>query len=231
MPYKKSQARVDFETGSKSLKQVAKKVSYNSSPLKYEQKLLIYQSTMFLMSAKLEEYTKTLIEDLIFSYKSNNALMSDIPENIRTKTLIDNQLSHYKNYTHNSDERKLIDKINCTKAYYDVLDLTSSFSNSINSHIVIATNKYPSVKNLKILYLRIGILDIFKGIAKRGKKDFKSLLESFLSIREAIAHQEAPVLTNQDVERHINNLIEMINNIDRVVYSHINEISGEKYWN
>lgn len=231
MPYKKSQARIDFEAGSKSLKQVAKKVSYKSSPLKYEQKLLIYQSTMFLMSAKLEEYTKTLIEDLIFSYKSNNALMSEIPENIRTKTLIDNQLSHYKNYTHNPDERKLLEKMNCTKEYYNVLDLNSPFSNNINSHIVIATNKYPSVKNLKILYFRVGITDIFKGISKRGKKDFKSLLESFLSIREAIAHQEAPELTSQDVERHINNLGEMINNIDRVVCSHITEISGEQYWN
>ena len=227
----KSKARVDFETGSKSLKQVAKKVSYKSSPLKYEQKLLIYQSTMFLMSSKLQEYTKTLVEDLIFSYKSNNALMSKIPENIKTKTLIDNQLSHYKNYTHNFDERKLLGKINCTKEYYDVLDSTSPFSHSINSHVVIATNKYPSVKNLKILYFRIGISDIFNGIANRGKKDFKSLLESFLSIREAIAHQQAPVLTNQDVERHINNLVELINNIDRVVYSHIRKISGEQYWN
>lgn len=230
MPYKKSQARIDFETGSKSLKQVIKKVSYKSSPLKYEQKLLIYQSTMFLMSAKLEEYTKTLIEDLIFSYKSNNASMSEIPDNIKTKTIIDNQLNHYKNYNHNSDEKKLLEKISCTKDYYNVLNSSSPFTNNINSHTVIATNKYPSVKNMKILYFRIGIPDIFNGIAKKGKKDFKSFLESFLSIREAIAHQEAPTLTHQDTERHINNLCEMISNIDRVVYSHIAKTSGEKYW-
>src|SRR5690554_456090 len=121
MPYTKSQARIDFETGTKSLKQVAKKVSYNSSPLKYEQKLLIFQSTMFLMSAKIEEYTKVLIEKIIFNYRSKNALMSEIPENIRTKVLIDNQLVHYKNFNHNSDERKLLDKINCSKSYYEIL--------------------------------------------------------------------------------------------------------------
>lgn len=231
MPYNKSQARVDFETGTKSLKQVAKKVSYRSSPLKYDQKLLIFQSTIFLMSAKIEEYTKVLIEGLIFSYKKNGALMSEIPENIRTKTLIDNQLMHYKNYNHNSDERKLLERLSCTNSYYDLLDLTSTFSRSISSKNVLANNKYPSVKNLKILYLRIGINDIFQAVAKKGKKDYKSQLDSFLSIREAIAHQEAPVMTFQDVERHLDNLIDLINNIDRVVYSQIVKVSGEKYWN
>ncbi|MGJ8739037.1 HEPN domain-containing protein [Zobellia laminariae] len=230
MPYNKSQARIDFEEGTKSLKQVAKKVSYNSSPLEYDQKLLIFQSTMFLMSAKIEEYTKALIEGLIFSYKSNNAVMSEIPENIRTKVLIDNQLVHYTNFNHFKDEKKLLEKLNCSKSYYELLNLTNTFSNSINSQSVLATNKYPSVKNLKILYIRIGIPDIFKEIAKRGQKDDKSPLESFLSIREAIAHQEAPVLTFQDVERHLNNLIDLINKIDRVVYSHITKVSGEKYW-
>lgn len=231
MPYTKSQARIDFETGTKSLKQVAKKVSYNSSPLKYEQKLLIFQSTMFLMSAKIEEYTKVLIEKIIFNYRSKNALMSEIPENIRTKVLIDNQLVHYKNFNHNSDERKLLDKINCSKSYYEILNPSNRFSNSINSKNVLATNKYPSIKNFKILYFRIGINDIFNEIAIRGRKDYKSQLESFLSIREAIAHQEAPVLTFQDVERHLDNLIDLINKIDRVVYSHIIKISGENYWN
>lgn len=230
MPYKRSRARIDFEARSKSLRQVAKKVSYESSPLKYEQKLLIYQSTVFLMSAQLEEYTKNLIEDLLFNYESKNALMSEIPENIKTKSIIDNQLTHYKNYTHNPDERKLLKQIGCSKEYYHVLGSTNPFSNRINTNTVIATNKYPSVKNLKILYFRIGISDIFAGIARKGRKDFKIPLESFLSIREAIAHQAAPELTYLDIERHINNLDEIINYIDRVVYSHITKVSGEQYW-
>ncbi|WP_420578116.1 HEPN domain-containing protein [Ekhidna sp.] len=231
MPYQKSQARFDFEAGTKSLKQVAKQVSYKSSPLKYDQKLLIFQSTIFLMSAKIEEYTKVLIEKIIFNYKSKNALMKEIPENIRTKALIDNQLYHYKNYNHNTDERKLIEKISCNKDYYEILNPDNRYRNSINSKSVIATNKYPSVKNIKILYFRIGIKDIFNEIAKRGKKDYKGQLESFLSVREAIAHQEAPVLTYQDVERHLGNLNDLINKIDRVVYSHIVKTSGDDYWN
>lgn len=231
MPYEKSQARIDFEAGTKSLKQVARKVSYKSSPLKYEQKLLIFQSSIFLMSAKIEEYTKVLIEKIMFNYKSKNALMSQIPENIRTKALIDKQLVHYKNFNYNSNERNLLKKVNCTMSYYEILNPGTIFNNSINSENVIATNKYPSVKNIKILYFRIGINDIFNEVARRGRKDYKSQLDSFLSIREAIAHQEAPILTYQDVERHLDNLVDLINKIDRVVYSHIVKVSGKDYWN
>lgn len=230
MPYTRSQARDDFETGTYSLKKVAKKVSYNSSPLKYDQKMLIFQSTIFLMSARIEEYSKGLIEKLIFNFRSKNALMSEIPENIRTKALIDNQFLHYKNYNYNSDERKLLERINCSKPYYDLLLPTNNFSSSIRANSILATNKYPSVKNLKILFFRLGINDIFQEVARRGQKDYKSQLESFLSVREAIAHQVAPTLTFQDVERHLENLIDLINKIDRVVYSHIVKASGDDYW-
>lgn len=231
MPYTRSQAREDFETGTNSLKRVAKKVSYNSSPLNYEQKMLIFQSTIFLMSARIEEYSKDLIEKIIFNFRSKNALMSEIPENIRTKALVDNQIVHYKNYNHNPDERKLIERISCNKSYYDLLVSTNTFSSSIRADSILSTNKYPSVKNLKILFFRLGISDIFIEVAKKGSKDYQSHLESFLSVREAIAHQVAPTLTYQDVERHLENLIDLINKIDRVVYSHIVKNSGDNYWN
>lgn len=230
MPYIRSQARDDFETGTNSLKKVAKKVSYKSSPLKYEQKMLIFQSTIFLMSARIEEYSKVLIEKIIFNFRSKNALMSEIPENIKTKALIDNQLTHYRNFNHNPNERKLLEKISCEKEYYDILNPTNSFSNSIRANNILATNKYPSVKNLKILFFRLGINDIFNEVASKGQKDYKSQLESFLSVREAIAHQVPPTLTYQDVERHLENLTDLINKIDRVVYSHIVKTSGEAYW-
>ena len=63
MSYRKSQSRVDFEEGTISLKRVAKRVSFKSSPLTYEQKQLIYQSAIFLMSPKIESYSETLIEN------------------------------------------------------------------------------------------------------------------------------------------------------------------------
>jgi hypothetical protein len=230
MPYSKSLARRDFEVGANDLKKLAKNVSYKNSPLTYHQKLLIFQSSVFLLSARIEEYSKTLIEGLIYNYQSKSALMSELPENLKTKAIIDSQLTHYKNFSYNSDERKLLERVSCRNPYYEILNPTKPLSPAISSRNILASNKYPSVKNLKILYHRIGIDDIFIEISKRGKKDYKSYLESFLSVREAIAHQVAPTLTNQDVERHISNLSEIIKFIDRTVYSHISKISGSNYW-
>lgn len=230
MSYKKSQSRIDFEQGTISLKRVTKKISFKSSPLTYEQKQLIYQSAIFLMSPKIESYSESLIENIVFNYKSREATINELPDNIITRTIIDRQLTHYKNFINNSDERKLLENINHKNPYYKMLNDDEKICDLINAGTILATNKYPSLKNMKILYFRIGIQDIIKEIQIKGKKNYKDQLESFLSVREAIAHQEAPALTFQDIERHLNNLLEIINNLDRVVYSHITKVSGEKYW-
>lgn len=73
MPYSKSRARKDFEMESVKLLKLAKKVSFKSSPLTYDHKQLINQSCIFLLSARIEDYTKNLIEDLIYSYRTNGA--------------------------------------------------------------------------------------------------------------------------------------------------------------
>lgn len=230
MPYKKSQSRKDFEESTKSLISVTKKISFKSSSLTYEQKQLIYQSAIFLMSPKMEAYSKSLIESIIYNYKSRGATTDELPDNIINRTIIHNQLSHYRNFINSSDEKKLLESISYKNSYYKMLDDNHVACDFIHASPILATNKYPSIKNMKILYFRIGIKDIIKSIQFKGKKDYKDQLESFLSVREAIAHQEGPPLTFVDIERHLNNLLEIINNVDRVVYSHITKISGEKFW-
>jgi len=111
MPYTKSEAREEFESESNKLLKLAKKISYKSSPLTYDHKQLINQSCIFLLSARIEDYTKSLIENLIYSYRTNGAVLSNIPKNIRTKTLLDKQVHHYRNYYNSSDERTLLKNI------------------------------------------------------------------------------------------------------------------------
>lgn len=230
MPYSKSRARRDFEIESTKLIKLAKKVSYKSSPLTYAHKQLINQSCIFLLSARIEDYTKNLIEDLIYSYRTNGATLQNIPKNIRTKTLLDNQVNHFRTYYNSSDEKTLIRNISIENGFYSLIDDTITFTNQVHSSNIIGTNKYPSIKNLKILYNRIGINDIITELNIKAKKDIKTGFESFLSLRESIAHQGAPAITYIDIERHFRLINEAINYIDRVVYSHIKRESGEIYW-
>ncbi|HWJ28840.1 MAG TPA: HEPN domain-containing protein [Flavisolibacter sp.] len=230
MPYSKSRARKEFEIEARKLLKLAKKVSYKSSPLTYDHQQLVNQSCIFLLSARIEDFTKVLIEDLLYSYRTNGATLRHIPKNIRTKTLLDKQVSFYRSYYNSSDERLLLKNISIDSNYYGIMDDTANFTTQIYSTNIIGTNKYPSIKNLKILYYRIGINDIVHDLNKKAGKDIKTNIESFLSLRESIAHQGAPAVTYTDVERHFNNMVEAINYIDRVVYSHIKNESGASFW-
>lgn len=230
MPYSKSRARTDFENESNKLKKLAKKVSYKSSPLSYEHKQLINQSCIFLLSARMEDYTKSLVEDLMYCYKTKGALLQNLPKNVRTKALLDKQINHFRSYYNSSDEKSILTKIAIDNSYYEITNNLTQFKSQILPANIIGTNKYPSIKNLKILYYRLGISDITKELNKRAKKDITTALDSFLSLRESIAHQGAPAITFNDIQRHFENIVETINQIDRIVYTHIRKESGEMYW-
>lgn len=230
MPYSKSISREDFETEHLKLKKLAKKISYNSSPLTYDHKQLIYQSCIFLLSARIEDYTKNLIEGIIFNYRSKGANLSTLPINIRTKAFIDSQLGHFRNYYNSADEKKLIKNVLIKNRAFEIIDDAIVLTNQINAGHVISNNKYPSIKNLKILYHRIGIEDIVSKINANSKRDLKTSYESFLSLRESIAHQSSSSITFDDLERHFQNVILYVNHIDRIVYTHITKESGSTFW-
>ena len=230
MSYSKSRARKDFETESNKLVKLAKKVSFKSSPLTYDHKQLINQSCIFLLSARIEDYTKNLIEDLVYSYRTNGALLKDIPKNVRTKVLLDKQVNYYRTYYNSSDEKSLLRNISIDNHCYQLLDDTVIFSTQVLPSNIIGSNKYPSIKNLRILYNRLGINDIINELHRKAKKDITTGIESFLSLRESIAHQGAPAITFIDIERHFKNINEVINYLDRVLYSHIKKESGDIYW-
>lgn len=230
MPYSKSLARQDFESEFFRIKKLAKKSSFASSPISYDHKQLIFQSCIFNLSARIEDYTKSLIEGILFNYRSRGAKLSDLHENIRIKGIIDNQTIHYRNYYNQSDEKKLIQNLSIKKGTFNLLDDDIVFVNQVKSINIISTNKYPSVKNLKKIYNRIGIEDIVAKINAESKRDLKTAFESFLNLRESIAHQSPPNITFQDVERHYDNVKQYINFIDRIVYKHICKFSTSKYW-
>lgn len=230
MPYSKSRARKEFEIEARKLLKLAKKVSYKSSPLAYDHKQLVNQSCIFLLSARIEDFTKNLIEDLLYNYRNKGATLNHIPKNIRTKALLDKQVNFYRSYYNSSDERTLLKSIAIDSSYYGIMDNAAAFTTQVFSNNIIGTNKYPSIKNLRILYFRIGINDIVNDLNRKAGKDIKTNIESFLSLRESIAHQGAPAVTFIDVERHFANMIEVINYIDRVVYSHVKKESGELFW-
>lgn len=231
MPYRKSKARKEFDEKSVELLRLARQISFKNVLLSYEHKNLIFQSSIVLLCSSIEEFLRVFVEDLFFSYRSNNARLGDVPLNPKTYTLFQKQRSIYEGFVQNRDESKILEKLAITNTLiYSVLDSSSVLTNHIDAHVILKERKYPSPKNLKVLFNRLGIKYIFDQLNRKGQKDYELLLRSFLDIRETIAHQESTALTFTDVQRHFSNIGDFIDKADRVLYSHICSESGEKYW-
>ncbi len=230
MPYSRSRARVSFDSNLDKLLSLSRKASYRNKGFSYDHQNLIYQSGIFLACASIEEYLKNFIEDLIFEYRSNGAVLGELPDNIRALVLLLGQKDIFKTYVFNGDETKSLKKLHPSSPLYRISNNNTPIGNQVKAKFVIGTKKYPSVKNLKILYNRLGINNILQQAHARGQRDYTNQLESFLSIREAISHQAPPSLTFDDIKRNFGNIRSLINSLDRIKYSHVVKHSSNNYW-
>ena len=230
MPYSRSRSRVDFNCQSRKLHSLARKISYKSHKLDYDYKNLIYQSSIFLLSAAIEEYFKNVLQDWVYELKSKRAMNKHIPSSTRTLFIVSNQVEPIKSYVFQKDDKKIINALNHSKPYYGIINDGEYIPGFFSHEVILKGKKYPSVENLKALFIRLGIPDIITILSKKGKRDFESVLKSFLNIRESIAHQTPPNLTFEDVDRNFVNINSLVNLLDRELYMHIVKSSGAKYW-
>lgn len=230
MSYQKSRARTAFEQSVRDLLRLSRFASLKKNRFSYDHQNLIYQSAIFRACAAIEEYLKTFSEDLLFSFKAQGAKLSDIPTNVRASTLLYRQAESFKTYILHGDEVAMLKRLQPSASVFSVCRDHDLLVNQVGKNDILGTKKYPSIKNLKIVYNRLGISDIMQEAHKRGRKDYTGRLESFLSVREAISHQLPPSLTFQDVDRHFANIIELLNQFDRITFSHLAKVSDKKYW-
>src|SRR5690606_27376182 len=148
----------------------------------------------------------------------------------RVKALVEYQNTHFRNYFNQGDERKLIQNLSLSKGTYQIINDDDNFTNQIKVVHTLGTNKYPALKNLKLVFNRLGIEDIVKQINTFARKDLMTAFDSFLSLRESIAHQSTSNLTINDIKRHFDNVCIYINHIDRILYKHICKTSTSKFW-
>lgn len=90
--------------------------------------------------------------------------------------------------------------------------------------------KYPSVENIKTLYYRLGIDNIFNNINSKGHKSYQLLLKSFTDKREAIAHQGAISLTYNDAVEQIKSIQEFVRMLDKELCSLCCRLAGSNFW-
>lgn len=231
MPYRKSASRIELEEIFSELITQSRYASLKKIRLRHDLQQCVHKAVIFQASAAIEEYMKSIFEDWVFLLDKRNKTLSDVPKELATWTVGKRQMSAFKRYAFDGDESGFVKNLLNNNSSPNLLDSEIEIIKLIIQSENIRDRKYPSIKNMKAIFARFGVNDIFKSIQIRGKKDFKKILKSFTDKRTEIAHQHpSPDLTYKDVKDNLDALKHLINYLDRVLYSHVCVVSGEDCW-
>jgi len=89
---------------------------------------------------------------------------------------------------------------------------------------------YPSFKNIKRLFGRVGIVDIEARLNRALRGDLETLVGNFQDLRTALAHSAPPSITMKDVRDRLKDQVKLVSAIDKILHSHIMNHGGPACW-
>jgi len=231
VPYTKSIARKEFQQTTEALRVQVRHSSLKKSSIPHDIEQCVYRNAIFQTSAAIEEYIKYLLEDWIHLLHSNSKSLNEVPKELISWSVGKKQLRAYQDFIVFGDEGKFIDKISAMNNIRNYFNSATMVRDVISQPEHVRDRKYPSKKNISLLFRRFGISDIFNKVNIRGRNNYKIILESFSDVRTAIAHEHpTPDLTAHDVINQIALINDFIGKVDMVMYSHVVSTSGLDCW-
>ncbi|MEH6692773.1 MAG: HEPN domain-containing protein [Pseudorhizobium pelagicum] len=229
MRYRVSPHRADFITRTDQLVRASHLAGRKSVPQGVRD--LAFQCSILQTSAAVEEYIRSVFEAWAFKLRSLNGIQSTaIPVRTRVAVAKSRLSQHFSALAYTSDEGRFLKKIEREGDLWAFLEGSALIPTGFDGGVVFAERKYPSAKNIKVMFSRIGIDNIFDQISSRIKADAEYRLESFNSIRTALAHANPPQLTYLDVKRNIKNVQELVAAIDRILHKALSSTIGTTVW-
>ena len=230
MPYTRSAFRKEFDDNVDVHIRIIKEAKKNND-LTNELKESVLASSVFQVSSAIENYLKDIISNWIIEIKKAPAKKVSIPKEINAIFLLKTMQDTYNDFLVNkTGEIEAIKKMT-----HDLNNINMASSQNILQILsetkLVDDRKYPSEKNLPILFYRIGIKNVFDEIQKITKAPSKMQFRSFMDIRTSIAHSNnCNGLTAEDVINKLNDIKKIIYSIDRILFKHFHKNSPSNCW-
>lgn len=230
MSYSKSSARVAFEGRARNLRISVKDSHVKRFAVPAPIRDLVLRAAILDASAALEQYFEILIEDYQFNLRRSEMRVANLPEAMWKFHFVSSVQSQFRNFTLSGDEKKIVRELDCEaiKTRYFLAD--AKVDHAFDLACIVKGRKYPSIKNWKDLFFRLGLNDGFASVDIILKRDSKLLLRSFNDVRTTLAHGGSVSLTPLDVARHLTNLQDVVRAVDRVLFRHLSKHSGKDTW-
>lgn len=232
MAYKKSRSRVELENSFVDIKSRLRLVENRSiDPLIRD---YVIAASIFLAHAEIENF----IEDIISSFangvqaaiQKGSALPGYLqPHLFLTKS---NSVKIYSGFIAQNSEKELLKAFAAAiKGFAGNMVDDSRNISPFNGKDIYGNLKYPSHDNLKKIFNRLGIENLFDELSRILKKYSKAILESLGSLRTQLAHTGTlPGVSCRDVRDRLDNAGRFVGALDRVVYSITTKKLGSSIW-
>lgn len=218
--YRPSTARTEFETSIGEIATVLPLLR-SSRGLHSDLKNYVLGASVVFLHAKLENYISDLFNGICQEACRINLDATQIPQSLLGWLfLADGHLERSRSFVARNDE-------------YEFATHTGSYINSellngranylrIERFKGIADKSYPSVKNIKRMFKRIGITNIFSRLKARLKFDVELEIVSLNGLRGSLAHSGlSGSLSYTDVKDHLDKINRIVKAIDKESFYHL----------
>jgi hypothetical protein len=232
MAYKRSRARAALQGAYSGILATVKSANKNAPDPKIRD--YVVAASIFLAHAELENYIADLFESFAMAACVRVSKGSALPELLRSHLFIEkaNLKSIIGSFIAGKSEERLLRSF----AYA----LKNSPGSIINDGVpltafvgkdIYTTQKYPSLDNLRKVFLRIGVSNVFDRASAHLHQDAAALLESLGSLRTQLAHTGTlPGISPRDVRDRLKDTERFVGAIDRVMFKETSANLGPATW-
>lgn len=232
MPYSKSQARKAFDTEIDNMISVIRS-TFSNATTSGDTRQYVLNCSVFLASAKMEVYFEDFIKSWVHKINGAHLTSAHLPNNLKALFLNQTFLNNaFKKLIVENSESHYIEAVSSQLAndYFHLTDVAKRLP-TLDANKIYEKKKYPSPKNVKALFKRMGINNIFGELNRSAGANLEAVLESFNDIRTAVAHNGIPVgLNDTDVILKLQEIKQFINHMDRTLFRHVSANTTLATW-
>lgn len=190
----------------------------------------VLSASILFLHAKLENYISDIFLGIAQEVAAHISSADEVPAAlVGWIFLADGHLERSRQFVARNDEYAFIS----TTGAYIAAELMSDPSGyfQLARFDGIDSKKYPSVKNVKRMFKRVGIENIFFLLQKRLRRNVEVDLRSFNSMRGQLAHSGVSgQLSYADVRRFMLDVQRMVVAMDKELFYHLRAACNEKVW-
>jgi hypothetical protein len=177
-------------------------------------------ASLFLTHARFENFFKDIVSFAITILNGRALSSKSLPGRLRAAHLV-GQIPHpsLKHYYVYDNERVLLDSLHDGFSRGDWAWASELHKGSLDPSIILGSKGYPSSENLKSVFYKLGVENIFAECSRRMRTDVAVLIDGIGDLRCEMAHLGLPSqITDDDIEKKIKDLARTAETIDRIVH-------------